>query len=51
MNQIHDFLAGCESNVDDTPSLDFRFNFISPVINIHIVTIPERLQLETGTNN
>ena len=39
VNQMHDILVGCEKNVDDTPSLDFRFNIISPLINIHIATI------------
>ena len=35
VNQIRNILVGCESNVDDAPSLDFRFNIISPVINIY----------------
>ena len=35
VNQIRDILVGCESNVDDVPSLDFRFNIFSHVINIY----------------
>ena len=35
VNQIRDILVGCESNLDDVPSLDFRFNIISHVINIY----------------
>ena len=35
VNQIRDILVGCDSNVDDVPSSDFRFNIISHVINIY----------------
>ena len=35
VNQFRDILVGCESNVDDAPSLDFRSNNNSPVINIY----------------
>ena len=35
VNQIRDCLVDCESNVGDAPSLDFRSNIISPVINIY----------------